>query len=135
MASASAIKSLLDVRGEQGETLLANLYADSRLFRLIIDEVEKTLLLVDLDIARDYAGLVADEGVRDTIFALIADELALTREMVLRLSGAATVAERFPQFRNALQLRLSTVNEVNREQVELLRRFRGARKRIRAGGV
>jgi phosphoenolpyruvate carboxylase len=122
----SAIKSLLDVRGEQGETLLANLYADSRLFRLIIDEVEKTLLLVDLDIARDYAGLVADEGVRDTIFALIADELALTREMVLRLSGAATVAERFPQFRNALQLRLSTVNEVNREQVELLRRFRGA---------
>ena len=39
--------------------------SDSRLFRLIIDEVEKTLLLVDLDIARDYASLVPDAGVRD----------------------------------------------------------------------
>ena len=36
--------------------------SDSRLFRLIIDEVEKTLLLVDLDIARDYASLVAGRG-------------------------------------------------------------------------
>ena len=34
--------------------------SESRLFRLIIDEVEKTLLLVDLDIARDYASLVAE---------------------------------------------------------------------------
>ena len=122
----SAIKSLLDVRGEQGAALLADLFADSRLFRLIIDEVEKTLLLVDLDIARDYASLVADEGARAGVFTLIAEELALTREMVLKVSGGVTLAERFPQFRNALQLRLPTVNEVNREQVELLRRFRGA---------
>ena len=61
----SAIKSLLDVRGEDGLKLLRRMFESSRLFRLIIDEVEKTLLLVDLDIARDYASLVADEGVRD----------------------------------------------------------------------
>ena len=60
----SAIKSLLDVRGDEGLKLLRRMFESSRLFRLIIDEVEKTLLLVDLDIARDYASLVADEGVR-----------------------------------------------------------------------
>ena len=71
------------MRGQQGEELLPRLFQDSRLFRLIIDEVEKTLLLVDLDIARDYASLVPEEGVRDTIFPMIEQELALTREMVL----------------------------------------------------
>ena len=98
----------------------------SRLFRLILDEVEKTLLLVDLDIARDYASLVPEEGVRDTIFPMIEEELALTREMVLKVSGGSEIGGRFPEFRRALAARLPTINEVNREQVELLRRFRGA---------
>jgi phosphoenolpyruvate carboxylase len=122
----SAIASLLQVRGQQGEALLPHLFKDSRLFRLIIDEVEKTLLLVDLDIARDYASLVPDQGVRDMIFAMIAQELALTREMVLKVSGGSEIAARFPEHRRALAQRLPTINEVNREQVELLRRFRGA---------
>jgi phosphoenolpyruvate carboxylase len=122
----SAIHSLLQVRGQQGEALLPHLFKDSRLFRLIVDEVEKTLLLVDLDIARDYASLVPDEGVRDLIFAMIEQELALTREMVLKVSGGSEIAERFPEYRRALAQRLPTINEVNREQVELLRRFRGA---------
>ena len=64
---------------------------------------------------------------RDNIFGLIETELALTREMVLKVSGGRTIAERFPDFRAALDARLPTINEVNREQVELLRRFRGAR--------
>ena len=122
----SAIHSLLQVRGQQGEALLPHLFKDSRLFRLIVDEVEKTLLLVDLDIARDYASLVPDEGVRDLIFAMIEQELALTREMVLKVSGGSEIAERFPEYRRALAQRLPTIDEVNREQVELLRRFRGA---------
>ena len=40
--------------------MLARMFKDSRLFRLIMDEVEKTLLIVDLDIARAYSGLVAE---------------------------------------------------------------------------
>jgi phosphoenolpyruvate carboxylase len=122
----SAIASLLQVRGQQGEALLPRLFHDSRIFRLIVDEVEKTLLLVDLDIARDYASLVPDEGVRATILPMIEQELALTREMVLKVSGGKEIAERFPEYRRTLAQRLPTVNEVNREQVELLRRFRGA---------
>jgi len=107
------------------------MFDESRLFRLIIDEVEKTLLLVDLDIAREYASLVADSGVRANILGLIETELALTREMVLKVSGGARIAERFPDFRAAIEGRLPTINEVNREQVELLRRFRGADDRER----
>ena len=122
----SALNSLLQVRGQQGEELLPRLFHDSRLFRLIVDEVEKTLLLVDLDIARDYASLVEDEGVREMIFSMIEQEFELTSEMVLKVAGGGEVAERFPEYRRALASRLPAVNEVSRMQVELLRRFRGA---------
>ena len=122
----AALKAFLSVRGEAGEALLARMFKDSRLFRLIIDEVEKTLLLVDLDIAGAYAGLVSDQALRQTIFAMIKTELELTQEMVLKVSGGKFLAERFPQHRAALATRLPTINEVNREQVELLRLFRGA---------
>jgi len=122
----TAIVSLLEVRGDEGLALLRRMFNESRLFRLIIDEVEKTLLLVDLDIARDYASLVAEESVRANILGRIEAELELTREMVLKVSQGKELAERFPEHRRSLLSRLPTVNEVNREQVELLRRFRGA---------
>jgi phosphoenolpyruvate carboxylase len=121
----SALESFLEVRGDEGLKLLKRMFENSRLFRLIIDEVEKTLLLVDLDIARAYASLVADEGVRENVLNLIEAELARTKEMVLKVSGGSVIAERFPEFRAALSARLPTINEVNREQVQLLRRFRG----------
>lgn len=123
----SGLKNFLDVRGERGLPLLRRMFEDSRMFRLILDEVEKTLALVDLSIARQYASLVADEGVRDRVFKAIEDECALTREMTLRVTGGADIAERFKEYTSRLAERLPTVNEVNREQVELLRRFRSAR--------
>ena len=42
------------------QALIGRMYRESRLFRLIMDEVEKTLTYVDLDIAREYA----DAGAR-----------------------------------------------------------------------
>jgi phosphoenolpyruvate carboxylase len=44
--------------------------------------------------------------------------------MVLKVSGGTEIAGRFSQFRGSLAVRLPTTNEVNREQVDLLRRFR-----------
>ena len=122
----SALANFIEVRGEDGLALLRRMFKDSRLFRLIIDEVEKTLLIVDLDIARDYASLVEDARVRDAVLPMIEQELQLTREMVLKVSGGARIAERFADYRARLAARLPAVNEVNRMQVELLRRFRGA---------
>jgi phosphoenolpyruvate carboxylase len=120
----SGLASFLDVRGREGEATLKRLFQESRILRLVLDEVEKTLMMVDLDIARAYAGLVPDAAVRDRIFAMIEAEYALTREMVLRVSGGAELAERFPLFRDRLKGRLPTINQVSREQVELLARYR-----------
>ena len=60
---------------------------------------------------------------------MIEQELELTREMVLKVSGGSEIAERFPEYRRALLSRLPTINEVNREQVELLAPFSWGRER------
>jgi phosphoenolpyruvate carboxylase len=43
---------------------------------------------------------------------------------VLRISGGAELAERFPRFRRKLARRLPILNQISRQQIELLRRFR-----------
>jgi phosphoenolpyruvate carboxylase len=120
----SGIKAFLDVRKERGLELLKRMFREARLFRLILDDVERTLLQVDLSIAAEYASLVEDKTVREPIFNRIAEEYRLTCEMALRISGDAAIAERFPQFRRRLARRLKTINEVSREQVHLLRAHR-----------
>ena len=120
----SGILTFLQVRGERGSNLLSRMFRDSRLFRLIVDEVEKTLSYVDIGIAREYAALVAEQEVRDPVFAMIEEEYQRSVEAVLRISGGKTLAERFPRFRRRLARRLPTINQVSRQQIELVRRFR-----------
>ncbi len=122
----SGLAAFAQVRGSAGERLLARMFRESRLFRLVLDEAEKTLAVVDLEVARLYAELVPDATLRDEIFGLVRDEYALTRESLLAITGESALAERFPDFRARLAHRLPTVNQVNREQIELLRRFRAA---------
>jgi phosphoenolpyruvate carboxylase len=122
----SGLMNFLQIRGERGEKLLKRMYRESRLFQLVLDEVEKTLSYVDLEIARLYAELVPDAATRDEIFGLVETEYHRTVEAVLRLSGAKELAERFPRFRRRLARRMATIDQVSRQQVELLRRFRAA---------
>ncbi|HXE56768.1 MAG TPA: phosphoenolpyruvate carboxylase, partial [Gemmatimonadales bacterium] len=122
----SGLATFVELRGERGRALLRRMFDDSRLFRLIVDEVEKTLTYVDLDIAAEYAELVPDPGVRRTMYGMVAEEYRRTVEAVLGITGEASPAERFPRFRRRLDRRLPTLNQVSRQQVELLRRFRAA---------
>ena len=122
----SGIATFTAVRGARGEAVLKRMFSESRLFRLIVDEAEKTLAYVDLDIAREYAGLVAEPRVRDAIFPLIEEEYRRTVAAILKVSGTQRITERFPQFRSRLARRLPTLAHVNRQQIELLRRYRSA---------
>jgi len=120
----SALRAFLDVRGERGEELLRRMFQDSRLFRVILDEVEKTLLAVDMEIARSYASLVDNQPLRESIFGSIEAEYHLTIQMILRITGGSGIAERFPQYRRRFMRRLNTLNQVSREQIALLRQYR-----------
>ena len=123
----SGIAAFLEVRKQQGLQLLRRMFEDSRLFRLIIDEAEKTLLQVDLALAHEYAGLVEDAAVRESVFGTMEREYHLTAQMLLRVSGGRQIAERFPQLRTRLARKLPSIAQANRQQIELLRRYRTAR--------
>ena len=120
----SGILTFLEVRGKRGAALLDRMFTESRLFRLIVDEVEKTLTYVDLEIAREYAELVPNAVSRSTILGLVEEEYHRTVEAVLRISRGRELVERYPRFRRRLARRLPTINQVSRQQIELLRRFR-----------
>ncbi|HEY9015866.1 MAG TPA: phosphoenolpyruvate carboxylase, partial [Gemmatimonadales bacterium] len=120
----SGILTFLEVRGQRGMALLDRMFNESRLFRLIVDEVEKTLTYVDLEIAREYAELVPDPAARAAILGMVEEEYHRTVEAVLRISKGAELVERYPRFRRRLARRLPTINQVSRQQIELLRRFR-----------
>ena len=116
-----AIDEFTRVRGADGWELLRAMFAEHRLFRLIVDEVEKALFQVQLDIARDYAALAPDRAAADEIFAMIEEEYARTRDAVLKISGAERLCERFVLFRDRLSRRLPIIDRVSAEQVDLIR--------------
>ncbi|MGH8650868.1 MAG: phosphoenolpyruvate carboxylase [Gammaproteobacteria bacterium] len=124
----SALAEFIKANGEQGERLLRSLFEQHRLFRLIIDEVEKTIAQVDLPIAKRYAELVPDVPVREEIFGMIQNEYRLTVERLLWLSGSRELAARFTRFKRQLGRRLSALNQIGTQQVALLATFRSLPK-------
>ena len=122
----SGLEALFDIRGERGEALIGRMFAEHRIFRMILDEVEKTLVIVDLDIARQFAGLVGDHRVRDEILGMIEDEYRRTVAMVLRVSKGAALAARFPRFLRRVARRAATLRKAGRYEVALLRQYRQA---------
>ncbi len=120
----TALESFFEVRGSEGEELLKRMFEESSLFRLIIDEVEKTLSLVDMEVSRAYANLVPDAEIRERIFGMIEHEYNKTCEMVMRITGETQLATRFKKFSRRLGRRNPVLNRVGQSQVHLVKRFR-----------
>jgi phosphoenolpyruvate carboxylase len=125
----TAVDRFLTSRGLRGAEQLRDMFAGCRAFRLIVDEVEKTLAQVDLEVAREWASLVPDPATRDAIFDAIEREYHRTVDAVRLVTGTARLLDRFPRFRRRLSRRLPALNRIGRAQVELFRRFRAARER------
>jgi phosphoenolpyruvate carboxylase len=124
----SGVEQFLSVRAENGEDMLRRMFRESRLFRLIMDEVEKTLLIVDLNIAHDYAMLLPDEQLREEILSLVTDEYERSVRMVLRVSGSEHLCERFPRHQQRVARRLGGITQVGQTQVKLISRVRSGDK-------
>ena len=120
----TALKSFIDMRGLKGEQLLKDMFDDMCLFRLILDEVEKTLSLVDLQVSESFSKLVENEKLRDNVFGKVVNEYKLTVEMVLKITGEERLCERFKKFSRKLNRRYPILFQVGMEQVQLLKEFR-----------
>ncbi len=120
----AAVASFRQIRGRDGDRLLSEMFARHRLFRLMVDEVEKSLLLADMAIAADYASLVKDAEVRSRIFELVRHEYDLCTTAIEFFSGGAGIAVRFPNLQARFERLKPQLDRINRLQVDLLRSAR-----------
>ncbi|NKB37431.1 MAG: phosphoenolpyruvate carboxylase [Gammaproteobacteria bacterium] len=120
----TAIDDFIKVRGKTGEELLKEMFKESRLFQLVIDEAEKSLAFVDIDVATSYAAQFESDKADKQILDMVVTEYTLSKEMVLKISGDSHLTERFPKFTRKLKRRGEILRQVGIEQVELVQRFR-----------
>ncbi|MCT4556419.1 MAG: phosphoenolpyruvate carboxylase [Pelagimonas sp.] len=119
----NALETFVRIRGTRGKTLLQRMFQHNALFRLMIDEVEKSLLLCDMDIARRYAELVNDREISKTIFDRISSEYGQAQQMIRSITGQP-VANRFPRLRAQTHRNDPVLRAAHDLQVDLLHEVR-----------
>ena len=119
----SAIAAFRQVRGATADRLLSDMFARHSLFRLMVDEVEKSLMLADMDIAAAYAGLVEDTAIRAPILSRIQAEHSAALASLRDITGNA-LGLRFPRMQARCEDLRPQLDRLNRLQIGLLRQAR-----------
>lgn len=117
----SAIATFRRFHKAQGDTLLRRMFQDSKVFRLLVDETEKSLFHADMTVAAKYRALVADNAVGDDIFGRVRQEYDDSCEAVLFLTGASTIGQRFPNMSTRFGRVRGELDRVHDLQIKLLR--------------
>ena len=110
---------------EQGNLpMLQNMMREFPLFIDLIRNVELALAKADFHIAHQYAALVADPSLRDSVFQRLEEEYDSTWRAVLAVTGQKSLLETNPVLSRSIRLRNPYVDPMSLIQVELLRRKR-----------
>jgi len=106
------------------QSLLCEMMRGFPLFYDLIRNVELAMSKADLTIARLYADLVHDVGLRERVWDMLADEFERTRRMVLSVTDQGELLKGNPVLARSIRLRNPYVDPMSLVQVELLRRKR-----------
>ena len=119
----SALRAFRQVRGPAADRLLSDMFTRHPLFRLMVDEVEKSLMLADMEIAEAYAGLVEDAAIRAPILSRIQAEHSAALSALRDITGNA-LGLRFPKMQARCEDLRPQLDRLNRLQITLLRQSR-----------
>ena len=111
-------------KGSSNESLLKDMLRNFPLFSNMIRNVELAMAKADLTIARLYADLVSDAGIRERVFGTLQQEFERTRRVILSMSGQGELIEGNPVLFRSIRLRNPYVDPMSLVQVDLLRRKR-----------
>jgi phosphoenolpyruvate carboxylase len=111
-------------QGTDQARLLQTMMSAFPFFSDLIRNVEMSLVKADVSIARRYADLVPDPGVRERVFGLIAEEFQRTRQMVLQVSQQTALLEHNPTLVRSIRLRNPYIDPMSLLQIDLLGRKR-----------
>jgi phosphoenolpyruvate carboxylase len=110
--------SALEAVGD--EQALIEAYREWPLLHTMVDNVAMSLAKTDERIAGEYLAL----GDRDDLAKIVLDELRLTREWVIRLTGGVELLTNKPILQRAVQLRTPYVDALSLLQLRALRALR-----------
>jgi phosphoenolpyruvate carboxylase len=110
--------------GPAQEKMLREMMREFPLFSDLIRNVELAMAKADFTIARLYAALVEDAGIRERVWEMLAGEFERTRRMILSVKGQKELLGNNPVLSRSVRLRNPYVDPMSLIQVELLRRKR-----------
>ena len=111
--------------------LLRMLHQRWPFFRMLISKVEMTLSKVDLEVAKYYVDTLGSEENRKSfnlIFEIISKEYALTKNLILKITGKNFLLETDKDLRASVELRNKTIIPLGFLQVSLLKRLRDQKR-------
>ncbi|MFD0858860.1 phosphoenolpyruvate carboxylase [Roseovarius aquimarinus] len=120
----TACQSFAKVRGPAGWDMLREMFAASKLFQLMVDEVEKTLFQSDMQIAARYAALSTDAENGAAIFGMVRAEHAASCEAIHAITGQPVLAARFPRLTARVEASRAHLGIIHGVQIEQLRALR-----------
>ena len=120
----TAYQSFIKVRGEAGRQLLLEMFANSPLFQLIVDEVEKTLFQADMGIAVKYAQLVTEGEIKREVFSKIEAEYLRSSAAIRAITGDAILARRFPLLTDRFERNRAHLDIIHDIQIKQLHGLR-----------
>ncbi|WP_282169680.1 phosphoenolpyruvate carboxylase [Ruegeria atlantica] len=120
----AAMVNFRKFRGARGDEVLRDMFRQSRLFRLAVDEMEKSLYQTDMTIAAKYSELVCDANTRHRILQAITSEYCKACDAVKFLNGGQIIGQRFPRLCERVERKRDELARIHTLQVDLLRQTR-----------
>ena len=121
------IGSALENWSQGDESRMAKLhemYQNWPFFRALMSNTQMALFKADATIAKKYSELCVDPATGEKIYALIRDELTLTTDSVLKVTGNEFLMQENPLLAVSLSRRNPYLDPLNNIQVMLIRRYR-----------
>ncbi len=106
---------------------LAGAARDWPFLNYLLHNIEFSVEAADEEIMTEYASLVEDEDLRDSILSRIIDEHERTRGVLDELFGGGPIEKRRPRLVKAIAIRREALLRLHREQIALLREWRQSR--------
>ena len=118
-----AVKKFCEIRGSSSKKVLRKAFSRVPLFHLCVDEIEKSLLLANMEIALLYSGLVDNNKVAELIYSKVNQEYRSCIEVVEELTECK-IGFRFPNIVANIEKNAGQLDWAHKTQVELLRQVR-----------
>jgi len=106
---------------------LANAARDWPFLNYLLHNIEFSVEAAERSIMTEYAALVEDQSLRETVLARILDEHLRTRAVLGELFGGGPIEQRRPRLVKAIAIRREALLRLHREQIALLREWRQSR--------